>query len=140
MGRYLKNKELHSGSYSIRVPLGYTALGHGTPVDGLFRYNEDLKKLEYYTDNAWRVLTIEGNTEVLKDTFTGDGDSQQFGPMSFAYSPGQEARIMVYIGNVFQNPGVAFSVDGPNINFSSTPNALQPIIILHGYAGTTVPI
>jgi hypothetical protein len=140
MGRYLKNKELHSGSYSIRAPYGYSALGHSSPVDGLFRINGDTGKLEFYSGTQWRVLAIEGNTDIIKDSYTGDGSTTNFGPMSVLYAPGQETLLMVFIGNVFQNPGVAYTVNGPNISFTSTPNNLQPIVVLHGYAGTRVSL
>jgi hypothetical protein len=138
MGRYLKNKELRSGSYSIRAPYGYSAIGHTSPVTGLFRLNGDTGKLEFYSGSQWRILAIEGAVSITKDTFTGDGTNSQFGPMSVSYTAGQETLLLVFIGNVFQNPGVAFTVNGTNINFTSPPNNLQPIVVLHGYASTTV--
>lgn len=139
MGRYLKNKELRSGSYSIRAPYGYSAIGHTSPVTGLFRLNGDTGKLEYYS-GGWRILAIEGAASVVKDTFTGDGSATQFGPLSVSYSAGQETQLLVFIGNVFQNPNVAFTVTGTYINFTSPPNNLQPIVILHGYASTVVSL
>jgi hypothetical protein len=138
MGRYLKNTELRSGSYSIRAPYGYSAIGHTSPVTGLFRLNGDTGKLEYYSGTAWRILAIEGASTIVKDTYTGDGSATQFGPMSVAYTAGQETQLLVFIGNVFQNPAVAFTVAGTNINFTSPPNNLQPVVVLHGYASTVV--
>jgi hypothetical protein len=140
MGRYLKNKELRSAGYSIRAPQGYSALGHGSPVNGLFRLNKDTAKLEYFSNGSWRIIAIEGDVGILKDTFTGDGTARRYGPMSIAYTSGSEALMMVYIGNVFQNPGIAYTVDGNFLTFTSTPNNLQPIVVLHGYASTKVPL
>ena len=139
MGRYLKNKELKSAGYSIRAPQGYSSQGHGTPVDGLIRLNKDSVKLEYFSTGSWRTIAAEGAVEVIKDTFYGDGTTIQFGPLSVSYADGNENLMLVYIGNVFQNPGVAFTVTGTSITFTSTPNNLQPIVVLHGYASTKVP-
>ena len=140
MGRYLKNKELRSAGYSIRAPQGYSALGHGTPVNGLFRLNKDTAKLEYFSTGSWRTIAIEGRATILKDTFTGDGIVRQYGPISISYNAGSEALMMIFIGNVFQNPGIAYTVDGAFITFTSPPNNLQPIVVLHGYSSTTVSL
>jgi hypothetical protein len=43
--------------------------------------------------------------------------------------------MLVFVGNVFQNPGMAYTVDGNKISFTSTPPDGQYIVILHGFAG-----
>jgi len=137
MGRYVKNTELHAGGYAIRVPYSPSAAGPTNPVDGLVRYNETSNKIQYYSLGAWRTFAAEGVVQLTKDTFTGNGTDRDFGPMSFSYNSGDEIRLLVFIGNVFQNPGVAFQVNGDSIRFTSTPGNAQPIVVLHGY-GTTV--
>lgn len=133
MGRYAKNRELRSASYSIRLPVGYNSLGPNDPVDGLIRYNATLEKLEVYLKNKWRPFTTGSVIEYpYKDTFYGDGVARSFGPMRFQYAAGNELFVFVYVGNVFQNPGVAYLIDGYTITFSSTPPLGQPIVILHG--------
>jgi hypothetical protein len=138
MGRYIKNTELKSGSYSIRAPYSPASVGPNAPVDGLIRYNYSLNKMQYYSQNAWRNFAFEGKVELLKDTFEGDNDKRTFGPMVKSYQPGDEIYLLVFIGNVFQNPGVAFTVLNDQITFTSTPNAGQPIVIIHGYGVTTI--
>ena len=51
------------------------------------------------------------------------------------YQPGHEAELIVFIGNVFQNPGVAFTVNGYQITFTSPPDAGMPIIVLQNFNG-----
>lgn len=140
MGRHLKNRELTSASYSIRAPYGYSAVGPNSPVDGLFRINGDTAKLEYYSSGSWRIIAIEGTVSVTKDSYMGDGTLRDFGPMLVSYQAGQEADMLVFIGNVFQNPGVAYTVLGDIISFVAPPNLGQPVIILHGYASTVVAL
>lgn len=136
MGRHIKNRELRSGGYAIRMPHSPSAAGPSSPVDGLVRFNETNNKLEYYSLGAWRTFAIEGTTLITKDTFTGDGVLRDFGPLSFSYGVGEETSVLVFIGNVFQNPGVAYTIDVDIIKFTSTPGDQQPIVILHGYAST----
>lgn len=136
MGRYIKNKELKSGSYSIRLPMGQSSVGPNSPVSGLVRYNEGLGEAELYSGHTWRLLVSKSgeNRSVLKDTFYGDNHARTFGPMKFSYQYGEEIMLLVFIGNVFQNPGVAYAVAGYTIEFTSTPPLGQTIVILHGYA------
>jgi hypothetical protein len=140
MGRFLKNKELKSGSYSIRSPYGSSAVGPDSPVDGLFRYNSTVRKMQYYTNNNWYNIAIEGPTQVIKDLFIGNSIDRTFGPMSVSYNPGDEIFLLVFIGNVFQNPNVAFTVLNDTITFTSTPDNNQPIVIIHGLANNTTSL
>lgn len=60
--------------------------------------------------------------------------------MQQSYQPGEEIYMLVFIGNVFQNPGTAYVVADDQITFTGTPNDQQPIIIIHGYGSTVVAI
>jgi hypothetical protein len=140
MGRYIKNAELKTGGYSIRAPYAPAAVGPTTPVDGLLRFNSSINKMQYYTNNAWRNFSAEGRVELYKDSFMGNGNDRTFGPMTLSYTAGEEIYLLVYIGNVFQNPGVAYTVFNDTITFTSTPADQQPIIILHGYGSTSVAV
>jgi hypothetical protein len=137
MGRYIKNVEIKTGSYSFRLPIGSSTLGPDNPVGGLMRYNETTAKPEIYVDNEWRAFVVSsaGSREVSKDTYYGNGVVREFGPMKYSYNSGDEIMILVFVGNVFQNPGMAYTVDGNNISFTSTPPDGQYIVILHGFAG-----
>jgi hypothetical protein len=105
------------------------------PISGDFRFNTDTNLVEVYYSGIWNSLTREGPVDVTKDTFTGDSSTNNF-TLSVSYTAGQEARMIVVIGNVFQNPGVAYTVSGTTITFTSPPPFGQTIIVLHGYAST----
>jgi hypothetical protein len=137
MGRFVKNKELESGSYSTRLPMGSNAIGPNAPVDGLIRFNIDRNEMELYVNRRWKTIKaiLESEKETAKDTFYGDGTTRNFGPMRFDYITGQEVKILVFVGNVFQNPGVAYTVDIDSIMFSSAPPDGQTVVIIHGFAG-----
>ncbi len=134
MGRFLKNRELRSGSYSIRLPMGSSAVGPDSPVSGLMRYNMTVDRFEYYSVDRWKQIASGDSMVTFKDTFYGDGVLRTFGPMIESYVAGTEIKILVFVGGVFQNPGDAFTVDAAMITFTSTPPDQHPIIVLHGYA------
>jgi hypothetical protein len=136
MGRYLKNREIPTASYSVRIPIGTNALGPDSPVTGLIRFNETEDNPQVYLKNAWRnfLITLDPIIYPSKDTFYGDGNTVDFGPMQYGYLQGNEIMILVFIGNVFQNPGIAYIVSDTTISFTSPPPAGHQIIILHGFA------
>lgn len=139
MGRYVKNTELKSGDSAVVAPTGTNAERPTNPVSGQIRYNTSLSKLEFYDNDSWEQVGKEGSVTIVKDTFTGNAVATEFGPMSYSYSNGEEAQVLVFLNTVYQNPGVNYTFDGSdNITFSSIPPALGTIIVLHNYAGTVI--
>lgn len=137
MGRYIKNRELKSGAYNIRLPHAPGSVGPDGPVDGLIKYNETIHKAQYFSEGQWHTIGYEGKVEVFKDEFMGDGETREFSPLTITYEQsGDELYILVFIGNVFQNPGVAYILQGNKITFTSPPGNMQPIVIIHGLAST----
>jgi hypothetical protein len=136
MGRYLKNRQLATASYSVRLPLGNEILAPDSPVSGLVRYNKVTDEVEVYSENRWKqiVSQLDAAREIYKDTFVGDGYARTFGPMRYSYNTGEELMILVFIGNVFQNPGIAYVLQGDSVEFTTAPPDGQVIVILHGYA------
>lgn len=135
MGRSLKNTKIKVGETTAKLPGGSTTLRPSSSSNGQIRYNTTDNVLEAYINGSWSALRVAGATSITKDTFTGDGSTLVFGPMSFTYSAGQEKTVLVFINNVFQNPGVAFTFDGTtNITFTSPPPLGHTIVLLHGYA------
>lgn len=142
MGRYLKNTKIKSGSYAIQLPMGTNSLGPQFPTNGQVRFNQSVSNVEVYFGGAWRGLAVAGKVAIVKDTFNGDGVTMDF-VMSQKYLPGHEAEIIVFIGNIFQDPGVAFtvSVNGLNqgvISFASPPNVNMTVVVLHNFNSTQV--
>lgn len=136
MGRFVKNAELKSGAYVTRLPYAPSSVGPEEPVDGLVRYNYTSNKAQYYSLGEWRDFVHAGRAPLLKDTFVADGVNREFGPLSKNYSIGDELYVLVFVGNVFQNPGVAYQVDRDMIRFTGTPGADQPIVVIHGLGNT----
>jgi hypothetical protein len=138
MGRYLKNDHIRTAGYGAVMPYGSTSLRPTAPKDGDFRFNTDTNLVEVYYSSQWNTMTREGPVNITKDTFTANGVDNDF-TMSVPYLPGQETRVICVIGNVFQNPGNAFTfVSGSSytIRFTAIPPLGQTIIVLHGYAST----
>lgn len=136
MGRHLKNRQLETASYSVRMPIGSGVLAPDSPVTGLYRYNNETGDVEVYINDRWRVVPTQVTNvqEVYKDTFVGDGSSRIFGPLRYSYQTGQELLVLVFVGNVFQNPGVAYVLNGDQIEFTGAPPNGHSIIVLHGYS------
>jgi hypothetical protein len=133
MGRYLKNRELKSASYSIRVPIGNNLLAPNDPKVGQIRFNTSKDRLELYAQNRWRPFALVSDIEYPnKDTFYGTGYQKVFGPMRYRYPKGNEIFVQVFVFNVHQNPGAAYTIDDYNIIFSTPPPDNHPIVIFHG--------
>jgi hypothetical protein len=144
MGRFIKNFVLGpTGSYSVVIPGDVTALRPAYPVEGQFRYNSSSTppSLEAYVNGVWRQLSAVGNVTILKDTGTGDGTATVF-PMPVygsSYNSGQEPQVLVFIGGVFQNPGVNYTFNGTNnITFLSPVPFGQIWVVLHNFASNLV--
>lgn len=146
MGRFVKNREIESQSYSARMPFGPTALRTSTPVNGLFRFNTDTNRMEVYYNATWNTMAKVGVVEIVKDSQgaappganleSANGSRTTF-TMSRSYTAGQETQVLVYVGNIFQNPGVAYTFNGTTtITFTSPPPLGQTIIILHNLPST----
>lgn len=135
MGRYVKNRELRSGSYSIRLPYTTPSVGSECPIEGLIRYNSTVDAVEIYSNQSWRRFRMTDEVQMpIKDTFYGDDSNRVFGPMTYSYSEGQELLIFVYIQNVWQNPSVNYLVNQRYIIFTSPPPDGHTVVVLHGVA------
>lgn len=146
MGRFVKNRDIETQGYAARMPFGPTALRSASPVNGLFRFNTDTNRVEVYYNATWNVLAKVGISEIVKDSQgatapganleAADGTRTTF-TMSKSYASGQETQVLVYVGNIFQNPGIAYTFNGTTtITFTSPPPLGQTIIILHNFPST----
>lgn len=117
--------------------MGSNTVAPDHPVTGLIRFNQTTGTPEVYANDEWNSFSVGvgGARVASKDTYYGDGTTRRFGPMKYSYRAGNEIMLLVFVGNVFQNPGIAYTVDGFEINFTSTPPAGQYIVVLHGFAG-----
>jgi hypothetical protein len=138
MARNVKNPISHSSiTESLTIPSGTTAKRPKEATLGATRFNTSFNKMELWDGSNWRFLASEGTTVITKDTFTGDGSSTVFGAMSFNKEANDETSVLVFVGNVHQNPGSAYTFDGSdNITFTSPPPDTHSIVVIHGLNST----
>ena len=134
MGRLAKNPGAVSNvdaATSLLLPGGSTALRTDSPFPGQTRYNTNFNKIEYWDGTEWVQGSSTGLVPIAKDTMTGTGVSITF---TMSQTVDTEADVMVFVGGVYQNPAVAYTVDGSTtITFTSPPPNLETILVLHGY-------
>tara|TARA_R110002074_G_scaffold3043_2_gene16622 strand:- start:1354 stop:1803 length:450 start_codon:yes stop_codon:yes gene_type:complete len=149
MAGYVKTKSTSDGGSTLKqseqaitIPTGGTANRTAAPVAGEFRFNTDLSKMEFYDGSAFKTIPFQGTSAITQDSFTGDGSTVAF-TMSTTVTSNQEQRVVVAVGNVFQNPASAYTVSGTTITFTSPPGDSEPIVVIHGLdsnsATTSVP-
>ena len=121
MGRFLKNSQLKTGSYSIRIPVTDNALASpDVLVNGLIRYNELTSAIEFAIDGQWRRVAKIGKVSVETQELTGDNTQTDF---VLSNSIETENDIQVFIGGVYQQPGLNYEAQGTTLTFFSPPPA-----------------
>ena len=137
MGKLLKQsptlKDRVSGGLS--TPAGSTGDRPAAPRVGDIRYNTTTNNLEFYNGSGYNNVAVKGSVTITKDSFTGDGSTAIY---TLSIAPADENNILVFVGNVHQNPDVAYSLSGATLTFSSPPPDTQTIIVLHGFDSTSV--
>ncbi len=133
----LKNTRFKTGSYALGLPIGTSDVGPMPPVVGQTRWNSTTNRFEYYTGSNWYAVAHEGNVTIVADSFTGNTGQTDFSPMSYSYTGGQEAQVLVHVGTVYQIPGVNYTFYGnTQIHFTSAPTNGSAITIIHNFAST----
>jgi hypothetical protein len=136
MARFLKNPEIAHGALGVRLPLGTSALSDA-PVDGIIRFNQTNSKVEFYYNGAWNQIAKVGSVQITVDEFVGDGLNQVF---VMSQSESDARSVMVFIGGVYQQPTLNYSVAGTAITFTSAPPApgVNPnkVVVIHNLNST----
>jgi hypothetical protein len=88
---------------------------------------------------SWYSIGYEGKVSIVKDVYAGDGVSTGF-TMSVAHDSGNEAEVLVFVGSIYQNPGVAYVTNGTAIDFTSPPDLDSPIIMLHNFNSNSASV
>jgi hypothetical protein len=131
-GDTIKSEEIGANS----TPAGGTADRPSDPESGDLRFNTDTSKMEYYDGSAFVQFSKEGDIPITQDSFTGDNSTTAF-TMSKSVASNQTQRVVVAVGNVYQNPATAYTLSGTTITFTSAPGAAESITVIHGYDSTT---
>jgi hypothetical protein len=78
-------------------------------------------------------MAILGNVSITKDTFTGDSSTVAF---TLSSAPASEVGTQVFVGNVHQNSGVAYTISSSTITFATAPPSGQTIEVYKGFDST----
>ncbi len=130
-GRALKHKEI-----AFSVPKGTTARRPTDVKAGELRYNTDNNLLEYFNGTVFKSVNFQGVSTMTQDSFTGDGSTTAF-TLSTSVTSNQAQRIIVAVGNVFQNPASAYALSGTTLTFTSPPANSETITVIHGLDSNT---
>jgi hypothetical protein len=127
MGYYLKNRRLQSGSTGVVIPTGSTAQRPDYPTFGLIRFNTDTGFCEFFNGTIFQNMGVGGTVSYDVITETGDGSTVDY-TLDFEYS--DPTQLIVFVGSIYQEPGVAYTVSSFTLTFTSAPAAGIPINII----------
>ena len=117
-----------SATSALQLPAGTTAQQPTSVYGGAIRWNNSTNTLEVYTGSSWISLLGQINNQII----TPDGVSTAF---TLDYSTTAEG-IIVSINGTLQQPGVAYTVAGTQIDFTEIPLGTDIISIRYIAAGT----
>jgi hypothetical protein len=136
VGASLKNPMI--ATTNLVMPIGPTVDREANPVTGSFRFNTDARSgagaIEVFDGSKWEFISVAGLAAVIKDSFPGDSFTTDF---TMSRTVVNVHDIVVFIGNVHQNPNIAYTVDGNKLIFSSPPPMRNTVIVLHGLNNTS---
>jgi len=136
IGQFLKNRRT-GNSRQVVIPSGPGSDRPDEPIFGSFRFNTTAGTLEVFDGSAFKLLAIEGLTNVVVDDFTGDGSTVVFGSMTNAVTSATD--ILVFVGGVYQIPTTNYTVDGSyDVTFTTAVPNNVPINIVHNLNSTAV--
>ena len=127
MGYYLKNRRLQSGSTGVVIPTGSTAQRPDYPTFGLIRYNTDTGFCEFFNGSIFQNMGVGGVVSYDVITDTGDGSTVDF-TLDYEYS--DPTQLIVFVGSIYQEPTIAYTVSSFTLTFTSAPAVGIPINII----------
>ena len=131
---FLKNREIASGSSSVRIPFGATNERPTDPVFGVFRYNTSTGSMEYFDGTVFQQVAKSGEADITVDNFTGDNSTLTF---TLSTSVSAADQTIVFISNIYQQPSTYSITGGGNdITFTGAPLSGEPINVIHGLDNT----
>jgi hypothetical protein len=127
MGYFVKNRQLQSGSSGVVVPTGPASLRPDSAPFGMIRYNTDIGFVEFYNGTIWQNMGVGGIVSYDVITATGDGTTLNY-TLDYEYS--DPAQLIVFVGSIYQEPTVSYTVSSFTLTFTSAPAAGIPINII----------
>ena len=138
MGRMLKNTVFKGASYALGIPVGSSTVTPDSPTVGQTLWNSSTSKLEFYNGSSWQAVAREGNVNLVRDSFTGNGVQDDFN-MTISYSAGEQNKVLVFVGTVVQQPTINYTFTGGNvIHFTAAPSNGSDVSVIHNLGSTIV--
>ena len=134
MGRFVKNFSIAEGHETLGIPSGPTSTQPADATPGALRYNTTLNSFEFYNGTNWVQVTgaVGGKHTITRDSFTLDGSTLAYTPLSF--EPSADQNVLVYIDGIFQNDS-QYNISGTTITLTSILEADngKTLTVLHGF-------
>jgi hypothetical protein len=140
VARFLKNPDIFPNVQAVKLPIVPNASYGDSPTSGIIRFNAATNRIEFYYNNSWNHVAKIGSVQLVVDSLTGDGSATVF---TMTQSESDPTAVAVFVGGVYQQPTVNYTVSGTEITFTSPPPSpgLNPnqIVIIHNINSTNVP-
>ena len=141
MARLLKNPLPHdNANFAMQMPIVPSSAFGDAPANGLLRFNQASSRIEFYYNGAWSQVAKIGTVQLVTDSFTGDGTTTVF---TMSQAETDPTAVAVFVGGVYQQPNINYTVAGTAITFASPPPApgVNPntVIVIHNLNSTDVP-
>ena len=134
MGRFIKNFSIAGSGTSVTIPSGSTSTQPADATPGALRYNTTLNSFEFYNGTSFVQVTgaVGGKHTITRDSFTLDGSTTAYSPLSF--EPSADQNVLVFIDGIFQNDS-QYDISGTTITLSSILEADngKTLTVLHGF-------
>ena len=134
MGRFVKNFSIAEGHETLGIPSGPTSTQPADATLGALRYNTTLNSFEFYNGTNFVQVTgaVGGKHTITRDSFTLDGSTLAYTPLSF--EPSADQNVLVFIDGIFQNDS-QYNISGTTITLSSILEADngKTLTVLHGF-------
>jgi len=148
------------GKYSLLIPKGGTSDRPSAPVEGMIRYNSDLKEFEFYqgdsgtTSSAWRKVKFKEPATMSFQAFENHSGGDMFGPLninpcnlikegttSLLTEIEAAQRLLVIVENVIQVANVNYEIllnpigyaVGAWIHFGSSVPLTKNVYVINGF-------
>ena len=138
---------------SYELPRGTKIQRPTEVVNGQIRYSTTLKEIEARVNDVWeKIRTVRPGKLAVQNLGVGNNQNAVFGPLNPDYTPSYlagDANIMVYVDNVYQIPGVNYTVGSastvtntlakPAVNgtFTLFLSSLTNVVVGQHVGGTT---
>jgi len=134
MGRFVKNFSIAEGHETLGIPSGPTSTQPADATPGALRYNTTLNLFEFYNGTNFVQVTgaVGGKHTITRDSFTLDGSTTAYTPLSF--EPSADQNVLVFIDGIFQNDS-QYNISSTTITLSSILEADngKTLTVLHGF-------